>query len=105
MVIKEVQEKVDWVDYMDAEAIETMLNMEGDVLAITMEEPSDPFAIIVLTVGYPNNWTWVGFSNNVGMKFCNTSSDVLFNIFNKINSTLAYFDVSHDIEILHLKGF
>ena len=37
------------------------------------------------------------------MKFCNTSSDVLFNIFNKINSNLAYFDVSHDIEILHLK--
>ena len=55
MVIKEVQEKVDWVDYMDAEAIETMLNVEGDVLAITMEEPSDPFAIIVLTVGHPNN--------------------------------------------------
>ena len=30
------------------------------------------------------------------------SSDVLFNIFNKMNSNLAYFDVSHNIEILHL---
>ena len=35
-------------------------------------------------------------------KFCNASSDVLFNIFNKMNSNLAYFDVSHNIEILHL---
>ena len=32
----------------------------------------------------------------------NTSSNVLFNIFNKINSDLAYFNVSHNIEILHL---
>ena len=30
------------------------------------------------------------------------SPNVLFNIFNKINSDLAYFDVSHNIEILHL---
>ena len=30
------------------------------------------------------------------------SPNVLFNIFNKINSNLAYFDVSHNIEILHL---
>ena len=34
--------------------------------------------------------------------FCNASSNVLFNIFNKMNSDLAYFDVSHNIEILHL---
>ena len=33
--------------------------------------------------------------------FCNASSNVLFNIFNKMNSDLAYFDVSHNIEILH----
>ena len=33
-MIKEVQEKVDCVDYMDAEVIEIMLNMERDVLAI-----------------------------------------------------------------------
>ena len=30
------------------------------------------------------------------------SPNVLFNIFNKINSDLACFDVSHSIEILHL---
>ena len=53
-------------------------------------------------VGPINNWTWVGFSNNMGKKFCNASSNVLFNIFNKMNSDLAYFDVSHNIEILHL---
>ena len=33
---------------------------------------------------------------------CNASFDVLFNTFNKTNSNLAYFDVSHNIEILHL---
>ena len=102
MVIEEVQEKVDWIDYMDAKAKKTMLKMEGDVLTITMEDPSDPSTFIVPTVGHLKNWTWVGFSNNVGKKFCNASSDVLFNIFNKMNSDLAYFDVSYNIEILHL---
>ena len=53
-------------------------------------------------VGPINNWTWVGFSDNMGKKFCNASSNVLFNIFNKMNFDLAYFDVSHNIEILHL---
>ena len=38
----------------------------------------------------------------MGKKFCNASPNVLFNIFNKMNSNLAYFDVSHNIEILHL---
>ena len=33
---------------------------------------------------------------------CNASPNVLFNIFNKMNSNLAYFDMSHNIEILHL---
>ena len=44
---------------MDAEAIETMLNMEGDVLTITMEEPSDLSTFIMPVVGHLNNWTWV----------------------------------------------
>ena len=38
----------------------------------------------------------------MGKVSCNASSNVLFNIFNKMNSYLAYFDVSHNIEILHL---
>ena len=33
---------------------------------------------------------------------CSTSLNVLFNIFDKMNSNFAYFDVSHNIEILHL---
>jgi len=33
---------------------------------------------------------------------CNASSDVLFNIFNMMNSDLSYFDVSPNIKILHL---
>ena len=49
-----------------------------------------------------NNWTLVGFSKNMGKNFCNASSNLLFNIFNKMNFDLAYFDVSHNIEILHL---
>ena len=40
----------------------------------------------------------------MGKKFCNASSIVLFIIFNKMNSDLAYFDVSHNIEILHLNN-
>ena len=87
---------------MDVEAMETMLNMEADVLTITIKEPSDPFAFIVFSVRQLNNWTWVGFSENMGKKFCNASSNLLFNIFNRTNSDLAYFDVSHNIEILHL---
>ena len=53
-------------------------------------------------MGQLNNWTWVGFSKNVGRKVCNASPNVLFNIFKKMNSDLTYFDVSHNIEILHL---
>ena len=33
---------------------------------------------------------------------CNASPNVLFNIFNKMNSDLVYFDVCYNIEILHL---
>ena len=50
-------------------------------------------------VGQLNNWTWVRFFRSEEKKFCNASADVLFN---KINSDLAYFDVSYNIEILHL---
>ena len=57
---------------------------------------------IMPTIGPINNWTWVGFFENMGKEFCNASSKVLFNIFNKMNSGLAYFDVSHNIETLHL---
>jgi len=53
-------------------------------------------------IGQLNNWTWVGFSKSREKKFCNASPNVLFNIFNKTNYDLAYFDVSHNIEILHL---
>ena len=87
---------------MDVEAIETMLRMEGDMFTITNEKPSDPSTFIVPAVEHLNNWTWVRFSNIEGKKFCNTSSNVLFNIFNKMNFDLDYFDVSHNIEILHL---
>ena len=31
MVIKEIQEEVDWLDYMDAEATKTMLKEEGEI--------------------------------------------------------------------------
>ena len=82
--------------------METMLKMEGGVFALTNEEPSDPSTFIVSIMGYLNNWTCVGFSENVGNKFCNASPNVLFNIFNKMNSDLVYFDVSYNIEILHL---
>ena len=33
---------------------------------------------------------------------CNASPNLLFSIFNKMNSDLAYFDVSHNIKILYL---
>ena len=87
---------------MDVEVMETMLKMEGGVFTITNEESSDPSSFIVPTVGQLNNWTQVGFSENVGKKVCNVSSNILFNIFNKMNSDLFYFNVSHNIEILHL---
>ena len=57
---------------------------------------------IMPTNGQISNWTWVGFSNSMRKMSCNASSNVLFNIFNKMNFDLAYFDVSYNIEILHL---
>ena len=55
MVIKEVQEELNWVDYMDAEAMETMLKMEGDMFTITNEEPSDLSTLIMPAVAQLNN--------------------------------------------------
>ena len=80
-------------NYMDAKTMETMLKMEGNLFAITNKEPSDPSAFIVPFLRQLNNRTWVRFSENVGKKVCNASPNVLFNIFNKMNSDLAYFDV------------
>jgi len=39
------------VDYIDAKAMEGMLKMEGDMLTITIEEPSDPSTFIMLVDG------------------------------------------------------
>ena len=77
VVIKEMQEKVDWVNYMDTEVMKTTMKTSGDVFAITNEEPRDPFKFIMPSVRPINNWTWVGFSKNIGKKFCNASSNVL----------------------------
>ena len=89
---------------MDGEAMEAMLKIEGDVFEITNEEPSDPSTFTMPIEGHLNNWTWVGLSTNEEKKFCNASSNVLFYMFNKMNSDLTYFDVSHNIEILHLNN-
>ena len=100
MVIrKEVQEEVDWVNYMDSKAMKTMIKTSRDVLTITNEEPSEPSKFIMSTMRSINIWNWVGFFENMGKEFCNASSNILFN---KMNSDLAYFHVSYNIEILHL---
>ena len=87
---------------MDVEAMKTKIKLSGDVFVITNEDPSNPSKFIMPIMGPINNWTWIGFSKNMGKKFCNASFNVLFNIFNKMNFDLAYFDMSHNIEILHL---
>ena len=79
-----------------------MMKTSGDVFVITNEKPSDPSKFIMPTMEPINKWTWVRFSENIGKEFCKASSNVLFNIFNKMKFDLAYFDVSHNIEILHL---
>ena len=79
-----------------------MMKSNGDMFVITNEEPNDPSKFIMPIKGPINNWTWVGISENIGKKFCNATSNVFFNIFKKMNSDLAYFDVSHNIEILLL---
>ena len=90
------------MDYMDAKAMGAMLKVEGNVLAIAIKKPSDPSTFIMPTDGKLSNWTWVGLSKNMEDEFCDAISDVLFNIFINMNFDLAYFDVSHNIEILHL---
>ena len=57
VVIKEMQEKVDWVNYMDTEVMKTTMKTSGDVFAITNEEPRDPFKFIMPSVRPINNWT------------------------------------------------
>ena len=57
MVIKEMQEEVDWVNYMDVEAMKTMMKTSGDMFAIATEEPSDPSKFIMPTMVPINNWT------------------------------------------------
>ena len=69
VVIKEIQEEVDQVNYIDTEAMKTMMKTSGDVFAITNEEPSDPSKFIMPIEGPINNWTWVGFSKNMGKEF------------------------------------
>ena len=51
VVIKEIQEEVNWVNYMDTEAMKTMVEMSGDVFAITNKELSDPSKFIMPSVG------------------------------------------------------
>ena len=68
------------MNYIDVEAMKTMMKTSGDMFAIANEEPSDPSKFIMPTIGPINNWTWVGFSENKGKKFCNASSNILFNI-------------------------
>ena len=92
------------MNYIDVEAMKTMMKTSGDMFAITNEEPIDPLKFITPIIGPINNWTWVRFSKNMGKIFCNASSNALFDNFNKMNFNLAYFHVSHNIEILHLNG-
>ena len=43
------------MDYMDAKAMGAMLKVEGDMLAITIEEPSYPSTFIMPTDGQLTN--------------------------------------------------
>ena len=81
MVIKEIQEEDNRVNYMDAEAMKTMMKMSGDVFAITNEEPSDPSTFIMPIIGPINNWTWVGFSKNMGKEFLSCKFQCTFQYF------------------------
>ena len=91
------------MDCMDAKAMRAMLEVEGNVLVITIKDLNDPSTFIMPTNGQLSNWTCVGFFyNSMGKMSCNASSNVLFGIFNKMNYDLAYFDVFHNIVILHL---
>ena len=51
VVIKEVQEEVDWVNYIFAEAMKTIIKTSGYVFTITNKESSDPSKFIMPTIG------------------------------------------------------
>ena len=55
VVIKEIQEEVDWVNYMDAEAMKTMMKTSGNMFTITNKEPSDPSKFIMPIMRPINN--------------------------------------------------
>ena len=57
------------MNYIDVEAMKTMMKTSGDVFAITNEEPIDPSKFIMPIIGPINNWTWVRFSKNMEKKF------------------------------------
>ena len=50
------------MNYMDIEAMKTMMKISGHVFTITNEKLSDPSKFIMPTIRPINNWTWVGFS-------------------------------------------
>ena len=56
-IFKAIEEQNDWVDYMDVEAMKTMMKTRGDVFAIIDEEPSHPSKFITPIVGPINSWT------------------------------------------------
>ena len=57
------------MNYMDTEAMKTMIKMSEDVFSITNEEPSDPATFFMPIMRPINNWSWVEFSKNMGKKF------------------------------------
>ena len=69
VVIKEIQEKVNWVNYMDAEAMKTMMKTSGDVFAITNEKQSDPSKFICLLWGLLIIRLGLGFQKTWGKSF------------------------------------
>ena len=68
--------------------METMQKMEGACLPspTRIQVILPPLSCPLWQLSY---WTWVRFSENVGKKTCNASPNVLFNIFNKMNSYLV----------------
>ena len=57
MVIKEIREEVNWVNYIDAEATKTMMKTSRDMFTVANEEPSNTSKFIMPIVGPINNWT------------------------------------------------
>ena len=69
IVIKQMQEEVDWVNYMDIEATKTMMKTSGHVFTITNEEPSDPSKFIMPTIGPLITGLRLGFLKTWGKSF------------------------------------